>query len=45
MKKKDLNGKKYLKDQFEFFENKNRKKRIHIKGNLEGGFIQFLSKK
>ena len=32
------------KDQFEFFENKNRKKRIYIKGNLEGGFIKFLSK-
>jgi hypothetical protein len=35
----------YNKDQFEFFENKNRKKRIYIKGNLEGGFIKFLSKK
>ena len=35
--------KSYNQNQFKFFENKNRKKRIYIKGNLDGGFIKFLS--
>ena len=34
----------YNKNQFDFFEYKNQKKRIYIKGNLNEGLIKFLSK-